>query len=224
MPQRPETESSIEHFREQANKSPRKVPETSIPPSPVPPVVPIPAQPARYDPYNEDFEDKPGFEITPLQGHDDGPLESDHESAGEDKEMTMNTEEEEQVRLVAQRNSDEFVNLAYAQALPIITQLLNEDAVMRRLKELKAEQDKMERQLWDKRLDIVKIHRARMNKAKEGADRVITIDSDDDEVKEKEVSDLVGEGLTEEEREKTLARRRKIMSVIESVMSDTMDQ
>jgi hypothetical protein len=32
---------------------------------------------------------------------------------------------------------------------------------------LKEEQDKMERQLWEKRLEIVKVYRERMEKAKE---------------------------------------------------------
>lgn len=57
------------------------------------------------------------------------------------------------------------------------------------------------------------------------AEKPISIDSDDDDDAEGENKDEKAKPgdveLAEEEKQKMLARRRKIMSVIESVMSDT---
>lgn len=59
-----------------------------------------------------------------------------------------------------------------------------------------------------------------------GSERPITIDSDEDDeddAEEQEVFDAVVGAVAEEEREKMLARRRKIMGLIESIMADASD-
>lgn len=57
-----------------------------------------------------------------------------------------------------------------------------------------------------------------------GAERPITIDSDEEEdAEEQEVFDAVVGPAADEEREKMLARRKKIMDLIESIMSDGSD-
>ncbi|KAJ9126996.1 hypothetical protein QFC24_001227 [Naganishia onofrii] len=284
------------HTREPVVEFTREVAKIATLPSPVAPIVSAPARPANYDPYDEDYE-RPPVQVDSLQMHDEQPSEVDDNISEEEAEAAKKSEEEEQAKVVAQRNMDEFVNLSYGQALPIISRLLNEETVMRRLKELKEEQDKMERQLWEKRLEIVKVYRERMEKAKEDATRQdvktgntliqkersaasralkqyyitrclphfddlhrkhlkimqeelgipglgrletrrkipvtmsgraekpISIDSDDDDDAEGENKDEKAKPgdveLAEEEKQKMLARRRKIMSVIESVMSDT---
>lgn len=56
-----------------------------------------------------------------------------------------------------------------------------------------------------------------------GAERPIAIDTDEEEeAEERKVFDSVV-GVEEEEREKMLARRKKIMNLIESIMSDGVD-
>ena len=65
-----------------------------------------------------------------------------------------------------------------------------------------------------------------------GAERPFAVDSDDegddDQTSEMERDRLTGkpgaEDLTEEAREKALARRRKIMGLIESIMADGIDE
>ncbi|KAJ9098672.1 hypothetical protein QFC21_004320 [Naganishia friedmannii] len=294
LPKNPETQQSpVTDTREPVTEPPRAVAKIVTPSTPVAPIVSVPARPAHYDPYNEDFEAEAVPEDPPQVP--DEPSEIDDDSSGEEEEVAKKTEEDELARLVAERNTDEFVNMSYGKALPIISKLLNDDAVMQRLKELKEEQDRMERQLWDKRLDIVKMYRERMEKAKEDAvrqdvktgntliqkerlaaskalkqyyttrclphfddlhrkhleimqeelgvpglgrletrrtititmsgraDKPISIDSDDDDQGGKEqgkVKPIDAEAAAEEEQ-KMLARRRKIMSVIESVMSDS---
>lgn len=60
-----------------------------------------------------------------------------------------------------------------------------------------------------------------------GAERPILIDSDDEDdeadAEEQEVFDAVVGAVADEEREKMLARRKKIMDLIESIMSDGLD-
>jgi hypothetical protein len=59
-----------------------------------------------------------------------------------------------------------------------------------------------------------------------GAERPIMIDSDDDDeadAGEQEVFDAVVGAVADEERERMLARRKKIMDLIESIMSDGLD-
>ncbi|KAJ9122543.1 hypothetical protein QFC22_001972 [Naganishia vaughanmartiniae] len=283
--------SPIAYTREPVVEPPRKVPKIATPPTPVAPIVSTPVQPAQYDPYNEDYEEATVPEDAPQAFEELSDVE--HDTSGDEEEQVKTTEEEEHARVIAQRNTDEFVNLSYGQALPIITRLLNEDTVMQRLRELKEEQDRMERQLWEKRLEIVKVYRERIENAKADAvrqdektgnsliqkersaasralkqyyitrclphfddlhrkhlkimqeelgipglgrpetrrripvtmsgraERPISVDSDDEEGGGEEETMNPGDvELAEEEKQKMLARRRKIMSVIESVMSD----
>ncbi|KAI5452175.1 hypothetical protein NCC49_001113 [Naganishia albida] len=260
------------------------------------PRAPVPTKSAGYDPYDEDYE--PPAE--PVHD-DDGPLETESgdEAARIEVEKVEAAEkrekavEEDSTRLKRERNEDDFVNMSFAKASVVITSLMSDEAVLRRLKDMKEEQDKMERTLWQKRLDIVKTHREKMNKAKEeatrldpktgetrvlkervaakralnqfytsrclpfyddlhakhlrimqqdlgipglgrletrrknnlgGAERPIAIDTDEEEeAEERKVFDNVVGAVEEGEREKMLARRKKIMNLIESIMSDGVD-
>lgn len=115
-------------------ESPGEVIKIPTPPTQAAPIVSTPAQPVHYDPYDENYEDTTVPEDTP-QTHEEATT-VDVESSGDEEELAKRTEEEEHARAVAERNTDEFVNLSYGQALPIITKLLNDDAVMQRLKEV----------------------------------------------------------------------------------------
>jgi hypothetical protein len=123
------------HTREPVVESTREVAKIATLPSPVAPIVSAPARPANYDPYDEDYE-APPVQVDSLQMHDEQPSEVDDNISEEEAEAAKKSEEEEQAKVVAQRNMDEFVNLSYGQALPIISRLLNEETVMGRLKEV----------------------------------------------------------------------------------------
>lgn len=68
--------------------------------------------------------------------------ESEDEAARiekEDKEAQAEAEKEEEERaaqLKERRNEDEFVNMSFAKASVVVTRLLSDDSVMRRLKEV----------------------------------------------------------------------------------------
>lgn len=107
------------------------------PPRTTPHATSVPVRSAGYDPYDEDFD-------PPLEPRDDDPMgsESEDEAARiekEDKEAQAEAEKEEEERaaqLKERRNEDEFVNMSFAKASVVVTRLLSDDSVMRRLKEV----------------------------------------------------------------------------------------
>lgn len=98
---------------------------------------------AVYDPYDENYS-------VPVRadGEDSEDETSRHERMEEDarvaadaeaeNEREAETEQEAQRvdRLHAERDTDEFVNMPFRRASAVVTQRLNEESVMRRLKEV----------------------------------------------------------------------------------------
>lgn len=107
----------------------------------------VPATTTTYDPYDEDY-------TAPVQDDagepDDGPspggqIAEDarlaaHAEAESTKEHTQKRNEEARresgERLRAERTTDEFVNMPFGRASAVVTQRMNEESVMRRLKEV----------------------------------------------------------------------------------------
>jgi hypothetical protein len=100
--------------------------------------VPAPTKSAAYDPYDEDFD--PPEEMPQVPDEDDAMSDPEDEVAPSEKEdkdagaELDNGGEDQAKKLKQERNEDAFVNMSFGKASVVVTRLLSDDAVLRRLK------------------------------------------------------------------------------------------
>jgi ABC-type glutathione transport system ATPase component len=93
-----------------------------------------------YDPYDEEYSPPPPDD--PPSAADGSPDAEDPSFAAEEEaqkaeeESLQRDREQEEAERKTERDTDEFVEMSFARASAIVTQLMNDEAMVRRLKEV----------------------------------------------------------------------------------------
>lgn len=93
-----------------------------------------------YDPYDEEYSPPPPDH--PPSAEDGSPdaedpsLAAEEEAQKEEEASRERDREQEEAERKAERDTDEFVDMSFARASAVVTQLMNDETVVRRLKEV----------------------------------------------------------------------------------------
>lgn len=98
--------------------------------------VPTGTKSVAYDPYDEDFD--PPEEAPQRPDEDDAMSDPEDDVAPSEKDKDAGAEldgggEDQATRLKRERNEDAFVNMSFGKASVVVTRLLSDDSVLRRL-------------------------------------------------------------------------------------------
>jgi hypothetical protein len=93
-----------------------------------------------YDPYDEEYspppQDDPPSADDGTPDAEDPSFAAEQEAQKEDEASLEQDREQEEAERKAERDADEFVEMSFARASAIVTQLMNDETVVRRLKEV----------------------------------------------------------------------------------------